>query len=191
MQEIVIQKPEHEEIQAEYASAVGQANMLEIATVEQHGAGLECLKRLKRAQKMVVERLEPLCKKAFEAHRGLTELRADLLAPIKHAVRILNGKLDAYEKEAKRVAELVSRDLPITVAPDLADTAGVHKRKTWYVEVMDICLLAEYVGRNPDKAHLLLANTAALNKMARAQQGALRIPGVKVVCEEQRIAKSA
>jgi hypothetical protein len=37
------------------------------------------------------------------------------------------------------------------------------------------------VATHPDQINLLLANTVALNQMARAMKMALHIPGVKVI----------
>lgn len=61
--------------------------------------------------------------------------------------------------------------------------SGISYTERWHAEVTDIVALCRFVAENPDQRELVTANTVALNGMARALKGSMRIPGVKPVSE--------
>ena len=81
---------------------------------------------------------------------------------------------------------------PVVVArPETAKVAGVSSRTTWKAVVVDLRALVRYVAENDGWVHLLDANTAALNNLARSQKGALRIPGVRAVSDTSHAVRAS
>jgi len=76
-------------------------------------------------------------------------------------------------------------DAPMDIAfvpqqPDPDDKLQSY-RDNWSAEVFDLMALVTYVYANPVDRNLLMANTTALNQIAKALKGALNLPGVKAV----------
>ena len=69
---------------------------------------------------------------------------------------------------------------PIQAAPKVE---GVSFRDLWSAEVTDLLALARAVADGVVAPTLLIPNQPALNKMAVALKGELRIPGVVARCE--------
>ena len=107
--EIIIIKPDEAAIQAEYSPVVARAEALTVTDQDEHEAASVCLKDLRLARKAVKDRLDPIIGDANRAHKAMTSLRRDLLKPLDVADRIVNGKLDVYEKEQKRIAAEAQR----------------------------------------------------------------------------------
>jgi hypothetical protein len=90
----------------------------------------------------------------------------------------------ATEEEALQVLEQPSTmpapSLPALV-PKLPGTAFVER---WRAEITNLHDLVLHVGMHAELLNLIEPNMPALNQMARAQKGALSIPGVRAVAEE-------
>jgi hypothetical protein len=69
----------------------------------------------------------------------------------------------------------------VQVKAEVAKVEGVSSTKRWSAQVTSLAALVKWVALNPESIHLLKANDAALNSMARAQKEAMRIPGVRAV----------
>ena len=83
-------------------------------------------------------------------------------------------------------------EAPVVHVPAaVASVAGINRRVTWKAEVTNLLQLVGYVAEHPEMANLLSANGVALNQMARSQQSAMRIPGVKAVSETSRAVRTA
>ena len=74
----------------------------------------------------------------------------------------------------------------VSVAPAVAEVAGVSTTTRWSAEVTDKMALIRYVAERPEWASLLDANMPNLNRLAVAQKAALKIPGVKAVPNTSR-----
>lgn len=73
---------------------------------------------------------------------------------------------------------------PIVAPPPSPKVAGVSYRENWSAQVTDTMALIKAVAAGEQPVTLLQVNLPALNQMARALKGAMRLPGVKAVCEK-------
>lgn len=91
--------------------------------------------------------------------------------------------------EAGRTEEAaVKLETAAVISAPAADTeavkaAGISFTERWQAEVVDIVALCRYVADNPDQRALVTANQVALNGMARALKGSMKIPGVKAISQ--------
>lgn len=83
---------------------------------------------------------------------------------------------------AVAIAPAVAAEKPIKVD-------GISTRVTWSAQVTDLATLIKYVAENPQFAGLLQPDQKALNDMARALKGNLKIPGVLAVTNESITAR--
>lgn len=60
---------------------------------------------------------------------------------------------------------------------------GVSYRETWSARVVSLPALIKFVATHPEHINLLQPNLPALNQMARAMRGALKVDGVQAVSE--------
>lgn len=102
---IIIESPDRNAIADEYAPLVLRARAIKVTDRAGHESAQKALQGLKQAERKVRERLDPIISDAHKAHRGLTALRNDLLAPITQAVGVVNGECDRYEAVQRRLAE--------------------------------------------------------------------------------------
>lgn len=73
---------------------------------------------------------------------------------------------------------------PVVIVPKATPTvAGISYRETWKAEVTDLAQLVRAAATNPTLIALLQPNTTAINGMARALKGTMRVPGVRVYSE--------
>lgn len=108
-QTITIQRPDEAELRAEYAPLVLRAESMTIATKDDHEAAQLYLVDLKRAEKAVGEKLDPIVKQANATHKMLTALRSAALAPIESARGIISRKVSDYERDQARIAAEAQR----------------------------------------------------------------------------------
>ena len=88
---------------------------------------------------------------------------------------------EAKAEELQEQAEDVHVEAPI-VAPSIEKPKGVSYRERWHAEVTDEAKVPrEY----------LMVNIQALNKVAQATKGALKIPGVEFKCEKELASRVA
>jgi len=102
----------------------------------------------------------------------------------------------AAEAEGDHAAaeEIISQPVEaplIAVAPVVAQVKGVSGRTTWSAEVTDKAKLIAYVNAHPEWLHLVEPNMPMLNSLAKAQQKALAIPGVRAVPKEGLSARTS
>lgn len=99
----------------------------------------------------------------------------------------INAEADGDNAAAEAIlAEPVSAPVVI-VAPQIAKVAGLSEQTRWSAEVTDLARLVSHVAKHPELINLLVPNDTALNALARAQQAALAIPGVRAVPTTTRI----
>jgi len=70
--------------------------------------------------------------------------------------------------------------------------AGIHERKgPWKGELTDIVAVVKFVAANPAHVGILSINQSALNALARATQGNLKIPGIRFAQEAGTVVNRA
>lgn len=102
--QIVITTPDAGTLKAELSPIVARAEQMLVVDRASHEAGQLFLADLRRAEKSVRVRIDPIIDTAHKAHKQLTALRADVLRPIDGARQLVEGKLTAYEREEQRKA---------------------------------------------------------------------------------------
>lgn len=105
MSETILIQPDVAPIEAELAPVVAQAQGIVIRDRETHAAGQAYVQEIARREKFVREMFADSKAKAFGAHRAITALESRLLVPLEAARRLVSGRLDAYEAEARRAAD--------------------------------------------------------------------------------------
>ena len=105
MSETVLIQPDIAPIEAELAPVVAQAQGIVIRDTATHALGQAYVQEVSRREKFVKELFADSKAKAFAAHRAITALESKLLAPLEAARKLINGRLDIYEAEAKRQAD--------------------------------------------------------------------------------------
>jgi hypothetical protein len=103
----------------------------------------------------------------------------------------LEASIEAAEAEGASVEEvqaIINQPMvaPVArVARTLQPVAGVSAAKTYRAEVVSIRELAKAVATGQAPESYINANLPALNGVARATRGSVRIPGVRIVEETQ------
>jgi len=124
--------------------------------------------------------------KAFEAEeRRVAALNQERLNAEAHARQDEERQFEAAMAETEEAAEeALTEPLPPPVVPivkpEVAKVAGVSTRETWAAEITDKAAFLAWAAR-PENNFYAEPNMVALNSRARAEKGALRIPGVKAV----------
>jgi hypothetical protein len=128
-------------------------------------------------------------RKSFVFHqeqRRIADERARLLqeeARRQEEDRMLAEAAEAEKRGDKATAEAILEqpvETPVVyVAPQVAKVEGQTTRDNWKARVADLSALQKFVAENPNFSHLTEPAMPALNALARAQKGTLRIPGVE------------
>src|SRR3990172_5915991 len=96
-----IEQPDGEKIRKDYLPVIKAAHAIIINNQERHAEAGEMLVACAGAEKKVREKLDPIIDTAYRTHKGLTTMRADLLAPITAARSEVSRKMGTYEEEQK------------------------------------------------------------------------------------------
>lgn len=162
----------------------------------------EILRDIATVKKEIKAKFAEPKEKAHEAHKAICDLEKELLAKVTERENEIRQKMTAYyEAEQKRIAAEQERkrieaekqmqiaaeaeaagdtekaeiavalaameESTVTVAPK---AAGIAKREVWSAEVIDLDKIPrEY----------LIPDMNALNALAKATKGQIKIPGVK------------
>lgn len=104
--EIVIQRPDAEVVELAQRTdpKVAKAEALVVDTDAAYEAAAEFLKDCKALQKEIVSTLKDPIEKANAAHKALTKMRKDHLAPLEQAERLVKGKMGAFVEAQERQA---------------------------------------------------------------------------------------
>ena len=108
---VTIEQPSSAVVEAETAPVVHAARALTVATVEQHAAGLDVLKRIAGSERKVKEFFREPKEAAHRAHRSICDRESSLLKPLAEARLIVGGKLGTFEAEQRRRAAEEQRRL--------------------------------------------------------------------------------
>ncbi|MCR9093428.1 MAG: hypothetical protein NXI30_04370 [bacterium] len=106
--QIVIQRPDAEiaELRPAVDADVAQARALVVDSDAAFERAAEFLKRVKGIQKQMIEILAPHIQRANDAHKGLTQLRKEQIAPLEEAESLVKRKMgDFIEAEERRARE--------------------------------------------------------------------------------------
>ncbi len=125
--------------------------------------------------------------KAFEAAERQAaakvqeHLHAEALAK-QDAQRELDAAMADTEDEAEDALTAPLPPPPVAIVrPEVAKVAGVSTRETWGAEIVDMAAFKAWAGGNQSNNFYVEPNMVALNSRARAEKGAMAIPGVKAV----------
>ncbi len=126
-----------------------------------------------------------------EARRKKMEEEAAALAAAKAADSKITTlaetlKQRGFEEEAAALMEGLKQEPPppppsVKPIEPATKVEGLHLRSVWKAEVIDPMALIQEVAAGRQPIHFITINEQALNKMASALRGEMRIPGVKAV----------
>ena len=106
---------------------------------------------------------------------------AEAAGASKEAVDAILEQPDAVVEEMRAVMEQPIVAPAIPLAPAYERAIGLSIAKTYKAEVFDLKALAAGIGGGLWPVNLIEANQPALNAMARATKGTIKIPGVRFV----------
>jgi hypothetical protein len=89
-----------------------------------------------------------------------------------------------YEEAAAQV------QAPVVLVPPPARIAGAVGRETWKAQIEDYTLLWQFIFAN-QRTDLVTINVKELERLAKAQQGQAKVPGVRFYVEHDLAVKSA
>lgn len=141
-------------------------NLLKDAETKIKNLLIDYTRRVEEAAKAEQRRLEELARKEVEAEKKR------IAAQIKRAEE--SGKLEKAEALMEKIEQVEAKPIPV-IAPQISTPRGVSFRENWYAVVTDENLVPrEY----------LMVNTAALDKIAKATKGSIKIAGVDFKMEK-------
>ena len=158
-------------------------------------------------EREVIEWFAPAKQAAFKAHAAICRQEKDALTPYREARRVINTKLATWQ--AAQIRSLVAADEPSQPteparrqalprgeysrsiiesrcamgAESAPRVEGVSFRENWRAEVIDKIAFVNAIAARPELVNLVDPNLTALGHLARAQKGALDIPGIRVWCD--------
>jgi len=135
-----------EVVKKEAATVLRQAQALEIKdnpTCERAGG---MLNRIKELRAMIAEWIDPVIRKAHEAHLEAVKAKRQKEAPLIEIERIIKPKIAGYlklqeEREAKQQAELqkkAARGVPVVLPQDGPKMENISKRSLWRFKIVDL-----------------------------------------------------
>jgi hypothetical protein len=137
---------------AEIETVLQKADACAITTAAHYEAAGVFLREVKAAGDRITTACAPMVDSAHKAHKAALAFRAEALAPLMDAERILKGKIAAYSQEPPKVE-------------------GVSLRKGWAFRIVD-------AAKIPRK--YLVPDEKAIGGVVKALGQQARIPGVEV-----------
>lgn len=111
------------------------------------------------------------------------------------AAKLASKAESREEAGAERVAELAMQQAAVSSAalPALAPVraAGTATRTVWKAECTNKADLIAHIAGNPQFLHLASIEQSALNQLAKATRGEMKMPGVRFYPDQQLAARSA
>jgi hypothetical protein len=108
---VIMEMPDRAAIAAENTGIVQRAHAFLIQNKADDEEAKLIFQELTRRERTVEGKLDPIIAEQHRAHKSLTSLKAELLAPIKEAKGIITGKVIVYEDAERRKAEAEARRL--------------------------------------------------------------------------------
>lgn len=162
---------------------------------------------IKDLRKEIDDTLDPVVRKAHDAHKAAVSAKKKVEAPLVEAEAYLRGDMARYkrevdaanaaarrEAEAERQREVASleqrgdlpaadavRMAPVVVEAEEPPASGVDTRSIWRAEVSDKMALIRAVAEGRVPEAVLAVDAKVLGSLARSLKGALNYPGVRVV----------
>lgn len=159
----------------------------------EHEQALTTLKAIAALRSDIEIRFAATKKLAHTLHKEVCNLEKGFLDPCDKADRAIRAEVVKYEdtvrksqESAKRVTQFVESNpemADLVQVPEVQTTAevsGVTSRDNWKAEVIDFHALVRFVaGAGEEYMTLLMPNESALNKLSKALDGKIKIPGVR------------
>ena len=101
---VVVTPKESEQLTAQGRDLVATANALQVVDVAGFEFGAAVAKRLRGALAAARAVLDPFVQAADRAHKTAVQHRSDVLGPYLSAQKIVDGKLEAWDREQRRLA---------------------------------------------------------------------------------------
>ena len=102
---IVIETPDVSVERNDASLMLQIAQAIAITTDAGYLSAGEDVKEIARRERIIEAKMDPLCDLTNRAHKGMTGLRAELLAPLKQAREIISRKLWTWEKEREKLRQ--------------------------------------------------------------------------------------
>jgi len=103
---ISVSSDKKEKIAANGNAIVIEANTAVVLTSAQYEDGIKLLDVAKDFQKAVKKVWDPVCDAANTAHKAATSARKEQIGPFMEAEKTIKGKLNEYDIEQERIAEV-------------------------------------------------------------------------------------
>jgi len=101
-----------------------------------------------------------------------------------------NSVEEQAEEQAQNIALEAAAAAPVAVIEETR-TKGFHTRDKWEGKVENLSLAILAIAMEEQYHNLLKIDQSALNKLAAATNGAVKIDGIKFVCEKISVARAA
>lgn len=145
MDDIVIKTAEIDVLRKQKMEFPAAARAMDVTDKPSHASALAFIVAAKRAATVVTDKLDPIIAQANAAHKSLTRLRAELLAPIGLARDTVARKITDYESAERERAAAEERRLAL-----LARQAEDERR-------LEDAILAEALGDDDAASDILEA----------------------------------
>ena len=153
---------------AEIETVLQKADACAITTAAHYEAAGVFLREVKAAEDRITTACAPMVDSAHKAHKAALAFRAEALAPLMDAERILKSKIAAYSIEQAKAAAVAA---PGVIAQEPPKVEGVSIRKGWAFRITDATKI-------PRK--YLVPDERAIAGVVKALGQEARIPGVEV-----------
>ncbi len=138
----------------------------------------------RRAEELARQERERLAREAEKARQAeQKKLEAARLAETEAQAKRAQSSAERMAEKAVAL-EAQSHMIVPPVVHESPKLEGISTRKTWRAEVVDIEQLIKAVAAGQIPSRVLKPDQAELNKLARALQNNLSVPGVRVVVDE-------
>ena len=163
---ITIEQPDPAAIEAENFDLVARAEQMEVTDAASHGAAILYLVDLKRADKSVCDRIDPIIANAYRTHKSLTALKSQVLRPIELARATITGKKSTYEQRerARAEAERVERERELRKIEEEARLAAACAAEAAGRTVQAECIINAPVIIKPVAAAPQLAKVSGVSQ---------------------------
>lgn len=187
-------------------SVPDQAKALKVIDSDTWVRASGMLSVIKDLRKEIADTLDPVVKKAHEAHKAAVAAKKQVEAPLVEAETYLRAAMARYKREvdaanaaARREAEAerqrevqaleqrgdvlaadAVRMAPVVVDADAPPASGVDTRSVWRAAVTDKMALIRAVAEGRVPEAVLAVDAKVLGSLARSLKSALNYPGVRV-----------
>lgn len=197
MNEVTFKPTDTTDLALRLSNLKNQSASVRVTNVVEHEDALVRLQQVAALRAEIEDRFAPSKKMAHKLHKEICTIEKGFIEPLDAIDEAYRTEVIRYEDEARRTQEAALKAqqfrenapeltelLPTVEVKDTAHVSGISGRDTWKAEVTDIVAFAQFVLQNPSYTNLLAVNESALNKLAKAHEANLKLPGVLVYCEK-------